>query len=301
MEFFSMRILKPGPGVTLSGRCFWVSLITALSLAACGRGSDSGQVVAKVNSSEISVHQVESIMQRQPELVEQWGEETGQKVLQGLVEQELAAQGARELKLDSKPGVIQAMELAKREVLARAYQDHLSDQIVMPDAREIERYYDQHPELFKERRQYTILETTLQARGPQLALLRDLISATSNLDELQAVLKAHEVSSNSHEMVQWAENLPLNLLKQFLTLEPGHSVVVERSDGLVVGTLLRSEPAIINRHDAQAPIQAVLVNLRRREAVAKGMKALKASAKVELFGRFAPAASAVQAASAASK
>lgn len=285
----------------LSSRVAWVSWSTVLLLTACNRGgSADGQVVARVNGGEISVHQVESVIQRQPELSVQWGDEVGRKVLDGLVEQELAAQGARELKLDSKPGVIQAMELAKRDVLARAYQDHLAEQIVTPDAREIDRYYNDHPELFKERRQYTILETTLEVREPQASILRDLIRASTSVAEVEALLKARELTPNTREIVQWAENLPMPLLKQFLTLEPGRSVVVERSDGLVVGTLIRSELAVVNRHDAQEPIQSVLLNLRRREAVAKGMKGLRASAKVELLGRFAPgAASAPQGASAA--
>jgi EpsD family peptidyl-prolyl cis-trans isomerase len=294
MEFLSMRIL--------TGRVAWVSLTSVLLLAACNRGGDAdGQVVARVNGNEISVHQVESVIQRQPDLSVQWGEEVGRKVLDGLVEQELAAEGARELKLDSKPNVIQAMELAKREVLARAYQDALTEKLVVPDAREIDHYYDAHPELFKERRQYTILETTLEVRDPQASILRDLIRETTSVDQFQALLKVREIAPNSREIVQWAENLPLPLLKQFLTLEPGRSVVVERSDGLVVGTLLRSELAVVNRHDAQGPIQQVLMNLRRREAVAKGMKGLRASAKIEYLGRFAQAASGAQAASAASK
>ena len=46
-------------------------------------------------------------------------------VIETLVEQELAAQAARKAGLDGTPRVLQAMEIAKREVLARAYQDQL--------------------------------------------------------------------------------------------------------------------------------------------------------------------------------
>ncbi len=93
-------------------------------------------------------------------------------------------------------------------------------------------------------------------------------------------------------MVEWAENLPLGLLKQFSTLEPGHSLVLERPEGLVIGTLVRTEPGPVNRRDAAQAIQSVLTNQGRREAVAKGMESLRQAAKIQLLGQFAKAASA---------
>lgn len=286
-----MRVFKLGS----------LSLLMVL-LAACGpdKAPADGQVVALVNEDEISVHQVQAVLQRQPALSGQLGQAAGEKVLQGLIEQELAAQAARAQKLDNSPTVLQAMALAKREILAREYQDRLADKAVPPNTGDIDRYYDEHPELFKERRQYTIQEMAVKVSPAEAPAWRDRLKATTSLAEVNDLVRTSGLPATSREMVEWAENLPLALLKQFSRLEPGHSLVLERPDGLVIGTLVRTELGSINRRDAAQAIQAVLTNQRRREAVAKGMEALRQGAKIQLMGQFAKGASAAAGASSAS-
>ena len=53
------------------------------------------QVAARVNSQDISVHQVEAILQTQPGLAARLGDKAVEKVLNSLIEQELAAQAAK--------------------------------------------------------------------------------------------------------------------------------------------------------------------------------------------------------------
>lgn len=286
-----MRVFKLGS----------LSLLMGL-LAACGpdKAPADGQVVALVNEDEISVHQVQAVLQRQPALSGQLGQAAAEKVLQGLIEQELAAQAARAQKLDNSPKVLQAMALAKREILAREYQDRLADKAVPPNTGDIDRYYDEHPELFKERRQYTIQEMAVKVSPADAAPWRDRLKATTSLAEVNELVRTSGLPATSREMVEWSENLPLALLKQFSRLEPGHSLVLERPDGLVIGTLVRTELGSINRRDAAQAIQAVLTNQRRREAVAKGMETLRQGAKIQLMGQFAAGASAPAGASSAS-
>ncbi len=286
-----MRVFKLGS----------LSLLMVL-LAACGpdNAPADGQVVALVNEDEISIHQVQAALQRQPALSGQLGQAAGEKVLQGLIEQELAAQAARVQKLDKSPKVLQAMALAKREILAREYQDRLADKAVLPNTGDIDRYYDEHPELFKDRRQYTIQEMAVKVAPAEAAAWRDRIKATTSLAEVNELVQASGLPATHRDMVEWAENLPLALLKQFSRLEPGRSLVLERPEGLVIGTLVRTEPGSVNRRDAAQAIQSVLTNQRRREAVGKGMEALRQAAKIKLMGQFAPGASAPASASAAS-
>src|ERR1700712_3824018 len=79
------------------------ALMTALLLAACGR-HESGptQVVAKVNGSEISVHQVNFAMSTQQGLKGD-ADAVGKAVLERLVDQELAVQKSVAAKLDRNP------------------------------------------------------------------------------------------------------------------------------------------------------------------------------------------------------
>lgn len=275
-------------------RLGWVSFLV-LSLVACDRQATQadGQIVAEVNGSEISIHQVQAVLQRQPALANQLGDEANEKVLKSLVEQELAAQAARELKLDKSPRVLQAMELAKREVLAREYQDRLSDKAPLPETRDIDQYYDEHPELFKNRRRYTIQEMAVTAGPADAAALSEKVKATTSVAEVTAIVAASGLPSTQREMVEWSENLPSGLLKQFAVLEPGRSLVIERSDGVVIGTLVRTEAGSVNRREAERAIQSVLANQRRRDAVAQGMDVLRQGAKIKLMGNFAASAASV--------
>ena len=82
-----MHIPKRALGIALSAT-IRVCCATALVLvAACSREpGPEGQVVAKVNDSEISVHQVQALMQRQPPSSAKQSDETSAQVLKNLVE-----------------------------------------------------------------------------------------------------------------------------------------------------------------------------------------------------------------------
>src|SRR5678816_2245114 len=96
--------------------------LVALALAGCEKEPlPETQVAARVNDGEVSVHQVEHTLQQQPRLIAEYGDKAARVALDSLIEQEIAAQAAREAGLDRDPAVIQALEAAKREALARAY------------------------------------------------------------------------------------------------------------------------------------------------------------------------------------
>ena len=154
----------------------------ALSLAlltGCGGGSGSapsGQVAATVNKREVSLHQVEYLLQRQPRLAATRSD-APRLALESLVEQELAAQAAREEGLESDPAFVQGMEAARRELLARFYQERLAAAASRPTSDEIDRYYDSHPALFGERRLYTLQEVVAEVPPQAMASLRESSSS----------------------------------------------------------------------------------------------------------------------------
>ena len=132
----------------------WVCAVAALALLggcnkkpAASSAAGESQVAALVNEGEISVHQVETLLRLQPALGARFGEQASPRALDSLIEQELAAQAAMQAGLDTSPQTLQALALARREVLARAYQDQLAEKASLPDTSAVERYYDEHPEL----------------------------------------------------------------------------------------------------------------------------------------------------------
>lgn len=291
-----MQGSKPGFRNTATSalRLFQCAMIVSgcALLAACpGKDKparvDESQVAAQVNDSEISVHQVKAVMQMQPQLTAQLGDAAGSRVLDSLIEQELAAQGARGAGLDNTPKVLQAMELAKREVLARAYQDMLAEKATMSDSNAIDAYYEAHPELFANRRQYTLQETQVQATPEQARALAARIGGLTGAQAVNAAVAQSGLQSSASVNVKWAENLPMDILPKLAALGEGQSISVAAPGGLVIMTVLQSQEVPLTRSAAERPIKAVLMAARRQELVKQGMDELRQKAKITRQGAFA--------------
>jgi len=281
-------------GWLLSG----VSLALVMGLAGCNRGgggaggaSDS-QIAAQVNKGEISIHQVQALLRAQPAVAAQWGEKAADRALDVLIEQELAAQAAAQGGLDKQPQVIQALALAQREVLARAYQDQLAEKARLPDTAAINAYYDEHPELFVQRKVYQLEETVVRP-GSQSEIdeLLQTLPTLSGLDALNLHLTAKGIRKASQRVSMAAENVPLDWLPKLAQLPQGRSLVARRGDAVVVWTLVGAEEAPMLLAQAKPAIQAALVRQARQKAIHEGMKKLRDQAKIERR-QVAPAAAA---------
>ena len=265
-------------------------------LAACGGGNGKStapsQVAVKVNDGEVSVHQVQLVLKRNPRLVAEHREAAGRKALDSLVEQELAAQAARAEGLETDPGVIQAIEAAKREALARAYQDRLAERATAASADEVDRYYDTHPALFEKRQIYSVQEFTVEVGADRQAEVKAALEAARNPAEQQELLRSRSLRFTTRALVLPAEGVPLTMLDRMAALAPGQSLVESHATGLQVLHLVAAQPAPLDRAQAKNAIETFLLNEKRREQVEQGMKALRDSARIEFVGSFAEAASA---------
>ena len=132
------QLLKAAPAVLLATSM-------AFGLAACGKHEDkvATQVAAKVGSEEISVHQINLVLNSAntngatPEAVKGMSRE----VLEKLIDQQLAISQATEKKLDRTPEVVAQIEASKRDILARAYVQQLVAALPKPSADEAKKYY----------------------------------------------------------------------------------------------------------------------------------------------------------------
>lgn len=267
-------------------------------LAGCGdvgKGAATTQVAVRINKGEVSVHQVEQALQRHPRLMQEQPEAAARKVLDALVEQELAAQAARAERLDQDPAVVQALQLAQREVLARAYQDRLASKAVGPTSEEIDRFYESQPALFKQRRLYVLQETAVEAQGSLAEEVASLARRSTNAGDLAEQLRAKSLRFESRQFVQAAEDVPFGMLGALSQLTAGQSIAVVQPGAVRIFTVLHAQAAPVDRRRATEAIAVYLSAERRRAAVAEGMKALREDAQIEFQGSFAMPASGVPA------
>ena len=285
------------------GRITLIALATALLvLSGCGEKKEkaASQTAAKVNKEEITVHQINYVLQQQRGLQPSQAEAVSKQILERLIDQELAVQKAEDMKLDRDPRVVQQMEAARREIVARAYVEKTGEAASKPTDAEIKAYYDSKPALFSARRIYSLQEIGIEAKPEQMAALREQLGASKSINDFVEYLKANGYRFSGNQAVRTAEQLPLNLLDTFAKLNDGQAVLLPSPAGAQVVLLVGSRSEPVDEARAKPAIEQFLLNEAKRKLVEADIKALRAAAKIEYVGKFAPTpADAASAASAA--
>ena len=186
---------------------------------------------------------------------------------------------AREQRLERTPGVVQALESANAEVLARAYLQLVARRQPRPDAADVRRYYAEHPELFAQRRVFSLeqIEITCDAvRQPEVAgVLRDQAANGATTDAIAESLRARDVQHAVTRGARAAEHVPLDLLPRLQAMKPGELQLVEGgSETLFVVRLLAAKPAPLDEAAAAPLIERFLLKRRWREAIDTELRSL---------------------------
>jgi EpsD family peptidyl-prolyl cis-trans isomerase len=268
-------------------------------LAACGDKKEkaASQTAAKVNKDEITVHQINFVLQQQRNLRPEQADAASKQILERLVDQQLALQKADEQKVDRDPRVVQQLEAARREIVARAYLEKVGEAAPKPTAEEIKKYYDEKPALFRDRRVYSIQEISIEAKPEQVAELREKLGAAKNINEFVEHLKTTGLRFTGNQAVRAAEQLPLNTLDAMARMKDGQAMVVPTPTGAQVVVLAGSRSQPVNEEQARPAIEQYLLNERKRKLVEDDLKAMRAAAKIEYVGKFAEGAASAPAAS----
>jgi len=287
----------------IKARVSLAAVAVATLLVACGgdKGDKVSQTAAKVNKEEITVHQINFVLQRQQGLKPEQTEAASRQVLERLIDQELAVQKAQEQKLDRDPRVVQQIEALKREIIARAYVERVGESAAKPTNEEIAKYYADKPALFKDRRIYSLQEVQIEARPDQYDMLRAKLAEAKSINEFAEFLKANDFRFNGNQAVRAAEQLPLASLDRISRLKDGESDMAPtpNGSGLTVLYLIGSRSQPVDEARARPAIEAFLLNQRKTEVVQKDLKALRDSSKIEYVGKFAEAAASAPAATVA--
>ena len=261
----------------------------SLLLIGCGGKQDRAatQTVARVNKTEITVHQINLALRQQPGMRPEQAESAGRQILERLIDQELAVQKAEDLKIDRDPRVVQQIEAAKNETLARAYLEKVGEAASRPTAEEVQKYYQDNPALFAERRIYNIQEIAVEATPDQLPALRAKLDSSKNIAEFVEFLKAGDYRYAGNQAMRAAEQLPLNSVEALARMKDGQALLVPSANGAQVIVLAGSRMQPVSLEQARPAIEQFILNDRKRKLVADDLKTLRTQAKIEYVGKFA--------------
>jgi EpsD family peptidyl-prolyl cis-trans isomerase len=285
MTRISMTVLST------AGRAGLLAIACSGLLLAAGcsdkkKDKPASQTAAKVNKEEITVHQINFLLAQRPVPPAMAGSASRQ-VLERLIDQELVIQQAAEQKMDRDPQVVQQVEAARRDIIARAYVEKIGAGATRPTVEEVKRYFDENPALFKERRIYSFQELAVEARPEQLEDLRTKVRAAKTPDDLSASLKAAGYRFSVTPTVKAAEQLPLTVLPAISKMKDGEAMVNAGPPGAQILVLIESRSQPVEEQRALPLVEQFLVNERKRKAVEDNLKALRSTSKIEYVGEFA--------------
>lgn len=284
----------------------YLPLLMVALMAGCGNKKDGAaagekgpsQVAAKVNGTELTVHQINYALQRIPNLDKDQSRVASLQVVRNMVDQELLVQKAVEDKLDRDPTVVQSLDAARRQILAEAYMSRKLGTPAEPSDAEVSDYFNKHPELFSNRKVYRLQEISIKAPKDKHDAIRAQMGASKTLNDFGAWLKAEKLPAKAAQGVKPAEQLPLEILPKLAQMFDGQAMVVNSPDGLLVIVVAGSQAQPVTLEQAKPAIVRVLQTQVRQKAAKAELDALKAAAKIEYAGEFADAGKKVAAAAA---
>jgi len=268
---------------------FCVALFLSGMLVGCGAKEDGGkasasQVAARVNKEEISVHQINNLLRRLGNVPQDQVKNATAVALDRLIDQEVMVQKAKEQKLDRNPNVLQLIEFAKRDILARAYGEQVASKVQRPTEAQITAFYDENPALFAKRQVFDLQELNIRVPPDRLDAVRDRIKEAGSPSQLTEWLNEQKLPYQVVIGTKGIEQLPAEMRK----LNPGQAVVVNVPTGLMLITIVRARDEPILRDKAKPAIENLLYGKARAELVQQEVKNLRAAATVQYVGEFGP-------------
>ena len=284
----------------------YLPLLVVALMAGCGDKKDGTaeeskptQVAAKVNGTELTVSQVNYALQRIPNLDKDQSKAASLQVIRNLVDQEVLAQKAQSEKLDRDPVVVQALDAARRQIMAEIYMTRKLGTPAEPTDAEVSDYFNKHPELFTKRKIYRLQELSIKAPKEKQEAIRKQLADSKTLGDFAAWLKDEKYPVQASQGVKPAEQLPQALLPKLAEMPDGQAMVVNTPEGLLVILLADSQVQPVTLEQAKPAIVRLLQNEARQKAAKAELDKVKAEAKIEYVGEFADAGKEAPAADAA--
>jgi EpsD family peptidyl-prolyl cis-trans isomerase len=264
-----------------------ISLTLSVFLLGCdSKPRNDGQVAAEVNGSEITVHEVN----RQLINVSNAGDADlpaiKREIIDDLIDRKLLAQGAASAKLDRDPDVMRAISEARETILGEAFIARRLAARPAPTAGEIQSFLSAHPELFQQRRIYTLRQFTIAAENLDKHLAERFGTARS-ANDIEQILKAGNIAYQEQVINKAAEQLPMELAARLMSTARGDVVTFSMEDEAQVTLVedFRSEP--IEGPEAEENVQRYLINTDRQRSMEAAIEEFRKTAKINYLGEYA--------------
>ncbi len=271
-----------------------VCTIAAAFLSGCGQEQDTveetvshGQVVAKVNGREITIHELNSELSQMNASIDPAEiEQVKQKALRRIVERTLLEQRAIEQDLHRQPDVMLQLRQARSEVLSRnAVRNAMAQHARAVTPEEIQAFITEQPSLFADRQFFEFSQIIID-RTDQTDALLDEIDEFGSLDDAAALFEQSGITFRKQPSSGHSTQFPAQMVTALNGLEIGEIFAVKSKDKTYVTQLLerRADPLI--GQDAAEAAQQYLARQQTMEITNDLAREVTSSANVEFYGDF---------------
>lgn len=274
-------------------------MLALVIVSGCGKKEETKtttQVAATVNGEEITVSQVNSILSRTPGLSTEAAIKAKVEILEKLIDQNLAKQKSIETKIDRTPAVVQAIEASRNDILARAYLEKIAAALPKPSVQDVHKYYEEHPELFAQRRVYSLEELSVEPQNGQAIALGEQVAKSKTIQDIAVWLQSQNIKFTTNRGIRASEELPMELLPKLQALKDGDFQIIDDGGGRQrVLRVVASKLAPVTEAKASKRIEQFIFNKTASTAVGAEIKSLRTKADIAYRGEFVGGAAAAEA------
>ena len=261
-------------------------ILVAATLSACGEKAKEkkpGQALASVNGEEVTVLQLNEELQRAGVTAAQQ-DAASKQLLQVLIDRQLLQEAAAKENLDRDPKVMQAIDRAKSLIIAQAYLQKRVGNVSKPTPKEVEDYFNAHPEFFSNRKQFSMSEIVIGANDltPEVRAAAD---SAKSLEEVAVWLDAHKLKYGRTQVTRSTADVPPELSSKLLGMPKGQLFVVKEGPRAMFISVTEVKDAPVTLAVASPQIEQFLVNKKNKELATAELQRLRADAKIEYLNK----------------
>lgn len=251
-------------------------LSSACVVALMGCGQPSMAPAAKVDGKIVSQQAVATA-------VPQNDQHQRDVQLQAFIAEQLLANAAVDAKLDQQADVAAQLEIARRNILARAYVNKVSAGLPALTDGEIRDYYDKHPALFSKRRIYRLQEIAMSAPRERIAAIQEAFRSLHTFNDRAEWLKKEAVPFTVGVAVKPAEELPADLIVTMLEMNDGSSFDLPTANGLTTVQITGIEEKPLSLAQARPYIERFVSNERVGNVREREVERLRKESTIDYF------------------
>ncbi len=264
--------------------------LLALVLAGCGDKALEATTAAKVNDTVIRAAELSEKMKQYKHFPEDRKSQVTATLMKATVDSELLRQAAVKERLDQDEQVRIKLAQANRLILANAYVDKVRAQVSKPTAAEVKAHYDQHPELYADRKLYELQELVIQPKPANEAEILAKLGDGSNFGDFVGWLRGQNIAHGSRPQTVVPDNMPEDILARLKSLGVGKAFAIVDTDRINILRVEALQTQAIGLEAATPAIEKKLLDQRMAGAMENALKSLRDNAKIEYAPAYSPAA-----------